>query len=86
MKGKVLVMDQSSYWNSFHYSQAKNSTYAVAMNLGKQWRTINISKHFNWPEKLRVVLASIESQYQYGQSVNGTELQIPNNVAIILTV
>lgn len=78
----------------------------VALNVGKRWRVVNISKRFGLPEKLRVVVSSIQSQYNegfvpneisegnsstfvlflYREIVNATNLAIPNDVGLVLSL
>lgn len=38
----------------------------VALNFGKTWQTINVSAKYGVPDILKVVAASIESQYKEG--------------------
>lgn len=35
--------------------------YVVALNLGKEWKTVNVKTTFNVPELLKVVTVSIQS-------------------------
>lgn len=55
---------------SFSFSlfrQAPNSRpYVVVLNLGKEWKTIDVKTKFNVPKQLKVVTASIQSQYSEG--------------------
>ncbi|XP_031619924.1 maltase A1-like, partial [Contarinia nasturtii] len=57
----------------------------VALNFGNSWTTIDVSARYGVSESLKVVTASIESQYEEGQIINGTRLTLPNDVGIVLT-
>lgn len=45
---------------------ASKKPIVVALNFGEAWQTIDLSSKFGLPEKLKVVEASIESQYTEG--------------------
>lgn len=52
---------------SFFDSQSGSlKPIVVVLNLGKTWQTINLSAKYGLPESLKVVVASIESQYVEG--------------------
>lgn len=40
--------------------------YVVVLNLGKEWKTVDVKARFNVTQQLRVVTASIQSQYSEG--------------------
>lgn len=56
--------------NEFIFECCSQSTsqkpILVALNFGEAWQTIDLSSKFGLPQKLKVVVASIESQYSEG--------------------
>lgn len=51
----------------FEHSQAPTSQpYVIVLNLGKEWKTVDVRTKFNVPQQLKVVTASIQSQYSEG--------------------
>lgn len=53
----------------FHqiFSQSDGSKpILVVLNLSKDWKTIDLTSEYDVPEKLKVVTASIQSQYKDG--------------------
>lgn len=54
-------------YNTFFSSQSTHlKQLIVALNFGKSWETINVSAKYGVPDLLKVVVASIESQYTEG--------------------
>ena len=51
---------------SFYSQSGPHKPIVVALNFGKTWQTINVSAKYNLPDALKVVVASIESQYTEG--------------------
>lgn len=48
-------------------SQSENGQpIVVVLNLGQTWRTIDLTSKFDVTDRLKVVVASIESQYSEG--------------------
>lgn len=45
---------------------ASQKPIVVALNFGDGWQTIDVSSKYGLPEKLKVVIASVESQYIEG--------------------
>lgn len=50
----------------FLSQSASKKPIVVALNFGEGWQTVDVSSKFGLPEKLKVVVASIESQYVEG--------------------
>lgn len=52
----------------FIYSSQSKSRkpIVVALNFGENWQTIDLSTRYGLPKKLKIVVASIESQYNQG--------------------
>lgn len=38
----------------------------IVLNFGKAWQTVDVSSRYNVPDQLKVLVASVETQYQEG--------------------
>lgn len=65
-------------------SESRNPI-VVALNFGDKWQTIDLSSEYGVSSQMKVVTASIESQYTEGQIINASRLTIPGDVGIVLT-